>query len=149
MRAEQKAIDKRASREAEKLARLDEAAGLMLEGIVQALREDPEQLRRHKRKDGEIILDMLNGGNAAALAKALETLAGVIRDANGLPGKLDKERITDMRARRKLERQKAGLDRKDEDGGGVVLLPQVEEKADAGGMETAAQAGAVHGQAGV
>ena len=92
---------------------------------------------------------MLNGGNAAALAKALETLAGVIRDANGLPGKLDKERITDMRARRKLERQKAGLDRKDEDGGGVVLLPQVEEKADAGGMEAAAQAGAVHGQAGV
>ena len=104
---------------------------------------------RHKRKDGEIILDMLNGGNAAALAKALETLAGVIRDANGLPGKLDKERITDMRARRKLERQKAGLYRKDEDGGGVVLLPQVEEKADAGGMEAAAQAGAVHGQAGV
>ena len=155
-RAEQKAIDKRASREAEKLARLDEAAGLMLEGIARALREDPEQLRRHKRKDGEIILDMLNGGNAAALAKALETLAaqsaalaGVIRDANGMPGKLDKERITDMRARRKLERQKAGLDRKDEDGGGVVLLPQVEEKADAGGMETAAQAGAVHGQAGV
>ena len=140
-RAEQKAIDKRASREAEKLARLDEAAGLMLEGIARALREDPEQLRRHKRKDGEIILDMLNGGNAAALAKALETLAGVIRDANG--------RIADMRARRKLERQKAGLDRKDEDGGGVVLLPQVEEKADAGGMETAAQAGAVHGQAGV
>ena len=148
-RAGQKAIDKKASREAEKLARLDEAAGLMLEGIARALREDPEQLRRHKRKDGEIILDMLNGGNAAALAKALETLAGVIRDANGLPGKLDKERITDMRARRKLERQKAGLDRKDEDGGGVVLLPQVEEKADAGGMETAAQAGAVHGQAGV
>ena len=71
-RAEQKAIDKRASREAEKLARLDEAAGLMLEGIARALREDPEQLRRHKRKDGEIILDMLNGGNAAALAKALE-----------------------------------------------------------------------------
>ena len=90
-----------------------------------------------------------DGGNAAALAKALETLAGVIRDANGLPGKLDKERIADMRARRKLERQKAGLYRKDEDGGGVVLLPQVEEKADAGGMETAAQAGAVHGQAGV
>ena len=141
-RAEQKAIDKRASREAEKLARLDEAAGLMLEGIARALREDPEQLRRHKRKDGEIILDMLNGGNAAALA-------GVIRDANGLPGKLDKERITDMRARRKLERQKAGLDRKDEDGGGVVLLPQVEEKADAGGMEAAAQAGDFHGQAGV
>lgn len=149
VRAEQKAIDKRASREAEKLARLDEAAGLMLEGIVRALREDPEQLRRHKRKDGEIILDMLNGGNAAALAKALETLAGVIRDANGLPGKLDKERITDMRARRKLERQKAGLDRKDEDGGGVVLLPQVEDKADAGDMEAAAQAGAVHGKAGV
>ena len=91
-RAEQKAIDKRASREAEKLARLDEAAGLMLEGIVRALREDPVQLRRHKGKDGEIILDMINGGNAAALAKALETLAGVIRDANGLPGKLDKER---------------------------------------------------------
>ena len=111
-RAEQKAIDKRASREAEKLARLDEAAGLMLEGIARALREDPEQLRRHKRKDGEIILDMLNGGNAAALAKALETLAGVIRDANGLPGKLDKERITDMRARRKLERQKAGAGQK-------------------------------------
>ena len=44
-RAEQKAIDKRASREAEKLARLDEAAGLMLEGIARALREDPEQLR--------------------------------------------------------------------------------------------------------
>ena len=144
-RAEQKAIDKRASREAEKLARVDEAAGLMLEGIARALREDPEQLRRHKRKDGEIILDMLNGGNAAALAKALETLAGVIRDANGLPGKLDKERITDMRARRKLERQKAGLYRKDEDGGGVVLLPQVEEKADAGGMEAAAQAGDFHG----
>lgn len=54
-----------------------------------------------------------------------------------------------MRARRKLERQKAGLDRKDEDGGGVVLLPQVEEKADAGGMEAAAQAGDFHGQAGV
>ena len=69
--------------------------------------------------------------------------------SNVLAGKLDKERIADMRARRKLERQKAGLDRKDEDGGGVVLLPQVEEKADAGGMETAAQAGAVHGQAGV
>ena len=88
-------------------------------------------------------------GPKAALAKALETLAGVIRDANGLPGKLDKERIADMRARRKLERQKAGLDRKDEDGGGVVLLPQVEEKADAGGMEAAAQAGDFHGQAGV
>ena len=29
----------------------------------------------------------------------------------------------------------------------MVLLPQVEEKADAGGMEAAAQAGAVHGQA--
>ena len=54
-----------------------------------------------------------------------------------------------MRARRKLERQKAGLYRKDEDGGGVVLLPQVEEKADAGGMEAAAQAGDFHGQAGV
>ena len=49
-----------------------------------------------------------------------------------------------MRARRKLERQKAGLDRKDEDGGGVVLLPQVEEKADAGGMEAAAQAGTLY-----
>ena len=33
--------------------------------------------------------------------------------------------------------------------GGVVLLPQVEEKADAGGMEAAAQAGDFHGQAGV
>ena len=65
---------------------------------------------------------------AAALAKALETLAGVIRDANGLPGKLDKERITDMRARRKLERQKAGLYRKDEDGGGVVLPCKVGER---------------------
>lgn len=148
-RAQQKAIDRKAGREAERLARLDEAAGLMLEGIVRALREDPEQLRRHKRKEGEVVLDMLNGGNAAALAKTLETLAGVIRDANGLPGKLDEERIADMRARRKLERQKAGLDRKDEDGGGVVLLPQVEENADAGGMEAAAQAGDFHGQAGV
>lgn len=147
-RAEQKSIDKKASREAERLARLGEAAGLMLEGIVQALREDPEQLRRHKVKNGEKVLEMLNGGNAAALAKALETLAGVIRDVNEVPGKLDREKITDMRARRKLERQKAGLDRNDGDGGGVVVLPQVEE-ADAGSMEAATQAGAVHGQAGV
>lgn len=121
----------------------------MLEGIARALREDPEQLRRHKRKDGEIILDMLNGGNAAALAKALETLAGVIRDANGLPGKLDKERITDMRARRKLERQKAGWTERTRTGAAWCCCPRWRKRRMREVWETAAQAGAVHGQAGV
>lgn len=149
-RAEQKAIDKRASREAEKLARLDRGGGADAGGHCAGAAGGPGAAAKAQAQGwGDHPGHAQRWERGRRWAKALETLAGVIRDANGLPGKLDKERITDMRARRKLERQKAGLDRKDEDGGGVVLLPQVEEKADAGGMEAAAQAGAVHGQAGV
>ena len=49
---------------------------------------------------------MLNGENAVALARTLETLAAVLRDANDKPGKMDAAKIRDMQQRLKLEKAK-------------------------------------------
>lgn len=126
-RTEQKAVYKKSARAAERLAQVDEAAGLLLVQVLAALQRDERAVHRHRYKGGELDLSMVNGSNAFAVAKTLETLAGVIRDANDTPTKAEAARMSNARARLKLDKQKAGLDGQAKEEGGVIMLPEVEE----------------------
>lgn len=103
-RARQKAVYKKSERIAEKMAAIDEAAGLLLEQLVEGLTEDADALHRHRGGRGEKRLQMLNGDNAQALARTLETLAAVIRDANDKPSKAEATKIREMQQRMRLEK---------------------------------------------
>lgn len=146
-RTAQKRIDKKASRAAARLSGIEEAAGLLVDQLLAALQADEKQLMRRDVKGKIRATAMINGGNAVAIARTLEVLAGVIRDVSDRPGAMDRTRIRDMEERLALEKDKARGG--DEEGGGVILLPEVQEEEHADGMETAAEADGVHGAAGV
>lgn len=113
-RAAQKSIYKKSERMARHMADIDEAAGLLLKQLLETLRADPDALHRHRKMRGETRLDVLNGENAVALARTLETLAAVLRDANDKPGKMDAAKIRDMQQRLKLEKAKQAQEEKQE-----------------------------------
>lgn len=131
-RAAQKSIYKKSERVAQRLAEVDEAAGLLLAQMLDALRNDPDMLHRHHKARGETRLEMLNGENAQSLARTLETLAAVIRDANDKPGKVEAAKIRDMQQRLKLEKKKQESAGKAEP---VEVLIGTLDDTDAGGMD--------------
>lgn len=131
-RAAQKSIYKKSERVARRLAEVDEAAGLLLTQMLEALRSDPDMLHRHRKARGEARLEMLNGENAQSLARTLETLAAVIRDANDKPSKAEAAKIRDMQQRLKLDKQKQESAAKTEP---VEVLIGTLDGTDAGGMD--------------
>ena len=100
--------------------------------VLEALRSDPDMLHRHRKARGEARLEMLNGENAQSLARTLETLAAVIRDANDKPSKAEAAKIRDMQQRLKLDKQKQEIAGKTEP---VEVLIGTLDGTDAGGMD--------------
>lgn len=130
-KARQKAINRRGRREAEALAALEETNEQLLDEIRKAL-EDEDQLYRHLvslGKDGaeEQTLHMLNTVNLRNLVESLSTIQTMIAAHGNILDKRTMEELKLKKQRLKLDKQKSGLEDRNDGETGVAYIAPVEE----------------------
>ncbi len=133
-KAREKAVKRRGRREAEALAALEETNEQLLDEIRKAL-EDEDQLYRHLvslGKDGaeEQTLHMLNTVNLRNLVESLSTIQTMIAAHGNILDKRTVEELKLKKQRLKLDKQKSGLEDRDDGETGVAYISQVEEKGE-------------------
>lgn len=129
-RARQKAADKKASREAKALTRVETLAEGLIGALEKAMQDDA-QFYRHvlmvgNGKQGERKLQKLDTKAARDVAATLNQLAGMLTQLGGMMTAKEQADVELARDRLQLEREKAAVGQ-EEEGGGVVEIAAVDD----------------------
>lgn len=134
-----KAMGNAQAREVAKLSKLRSAADQMA-GVIDSVFKDSQQFNRHIITEGlgmgesrvsERIYEKADAKAIRDLAGAIKDLTAAMRNLYGLPTAVEQAAMDLAKERLELDKQKAALNEKDDEGTGVVELPAVVEDPDA------------------
>lgn len=130
-----KTVEKMATKEANKLAKIRTAADNMAD-VVAEIFDDPEQFRRHLVQVGvgknfETVERVYNKVDTKAIkdiTATLKDLSAVLRNIYDLPTVQEQAAMDNAASRLQLDREKAAMGQTDDGETGIVLLAPVEEE---------------------